>query len=44
MLVGVLVDRFSYVPAFVLAATAPIVATFCVLFLIPRRAAELVEV
>jgi MFS transporter, ACS family, hexuronate transporter len=36
LLVGVLVDRFSYFPAFLLAATAPILATFSVLFLIPR--------
>lgn len=36
MLVGTLVDRFSYFPAFVLAATAPILATIAVVFLIPR--------
>lgn len=34
LLVGVLVDRFSYFPAFVLAATAPILATVAVVFLI----------
>ena len=34
LLVGLLVDRFSYVPAFVLAATAPILATIAVVFLI----------
>lgn len=44
LLVGVLVDRFSYVPAFVMAATAPILATLCILFLIPRRTEALVEV
>jgi ACS family hexuronate transporter-like MFS transporter len=44
MLVGVLVDRFSYLPAFVLAATAPLLATLCVLFLIPQQAMETVEV
>jgi MFS transporter, ACS family, hexuronate transporter len=36
LLVGVLVDRFSYFPAFLLAATAPILATLSILFLIPR--------
>jgi MFS transporter, ACS family, hexuronate transporter len=36
LLVGVVVDRFSYFPAFVLAATAPILATLSVLLLIPR--------
>jgi ACS family hexuronate transporter-like MFS transporter len=35
LLVGTLVDHFSYVPAFVLAATVPIVATLCVVYLIP---------
>lgn len=35
LLVGTLVDHFSYLPAFVLAATVPIVATICVVFLIP---------
>lgn len=34
LLVGALVDRFSYVPAFVLAATAPILATLSVVWLI----------
>ena len=34
LLVGVLVDRFSYFPAFALAATAPILATVAVVFLI----------
>ncbi len=32
--VGVLVDHFSYLPAFVLAATAPLLATVSVVFLI----------
>ncbi len=32
--VGALVDRFSYFPAFVVAATAPILATLAVVFLI----------
>ena len=36
LLVGKLVDKFSYFPAFVLAATAPVAATLCILFLIPR--------
>jgi MFS transporter, ACS family, hexuronate transporter len=36
MLVGTLVDHFSYFPAFVLAATAPLAATAAVVFLIPR--------
>jgi MFS transporter, ACS family, hexuronate transporter len=36
LLVGSLVDRFSYFPAFVLAATVPIAATLCIVFLIPR--------
>ncbi|HEY7307027.1 MAG TPA: MFS transporter [Bryobacteraceae bacterium] len=35
LLVGTLVDHFSYFPAFVLAATVPIVATLCVVYLIP---------
>lgn len=34
LLVGVLVDKFSYFPAFALAATAPLLATLAVLFLI----------
>lgn len=36
LLVGVLVDRFSYFPAFAAAATAPLLATISVLVLIPR--------
>ncbi|HEX7362036.1 MAG TPA: MFS transporter [Bryobacteraceae bacterium] len=36
LLVGTLVDRFSYVPAFMLAATVPVLATLAVVFLIPR--------
>jgi ACS family hexuronate transporter-like MFS transporter len=39
LLVGFLVDHFSYLPAFVLAATAPLLATVSVVFLI-RRSAE----
>ena len=35
LLVGTLVDHFSYLPAFILAATVPIVATLCVVYLIP---------
>lgn len=35
LLVGTLVDHFSYFPAFVLAATAPILATLSIVFLIP---------
>jgi len=38
LLVGTLVDHFSYFPAFVLAATAPILATLTVVFLITRTA------
>jgi ACS family hexuronate transporter-like MFS transporter len=34
LLVGTLVDHFSYFPAFVVAATAPILATLSVVFLI----------
>ena len=34
LLVGTLVDHFSYFPAFVLAATAPVLATLSILFLI----------
>jgi MFS transporter, ACS family, hexuronate transporter len=37
LLVGTLVDRFSYLPAFVLAATAPVLATVSVLLLIRAR-------
>jgi ACS family hexuronate transporter-like MFS transporter len=37
LLVGTLVDRFSYFPAFVLAATAPVLATLSIVFLIPRE-------
>lgn len=38
LLVGFLVDHFSYLPAFVLAATAPLLATVSVVFLIRRSA------
>jgi ACS family hexuronate transporter-like MFS transporter len=37
LLVGTLVDRLSYVPAFVLAGTVPIIATCTVVFLVPRE-------
>ena len=37
LLVGTLVDRFSYVPAFILAATAPLLATVSILILIRQR-------
>ncbi|MBV9300809.1 MAG: MFS transporter [Acidobacteriaceae bacterium] len=40
LLVGTLVDRFSYLPAFVLAATAPILATVSVIVLIRRPAVQ----
>lgn len=40
LLVGTLVDRFSYLPAFVLAATAPILATLSAVFLIGKRVSE----
>jgi ACS family hexuronate transporter-like MFS transporter len=33
--VGTLVDHFSYLPAFALAATVPIIATLAVMVLIP---------
>jgi MFS transporter, ACS family, aldohexuronate transporter len=36
LLVGTLVDRFSYVPAFMVAGTAPILATLAVVLLLPR--------
>jgi MFS transporter, ACS family, hexuronate transporter len=36
--VGTLVDHFSYFPAFVVAATAPVLATFSVVFLIRTTA------
>jgi MFS transporter, ACS family, hexuronate transporter len=36
LLVGTLVDHFSYVPAFVVAATAPVLATLSIVFLIRR--------
>ncbi len=39
--VGLLVDRFSYVPAFVVAALAPVLATISVLLLIPKAPAAL---
>ena len=35
LLIGWLVDRFSYFPAFAIAALAPLLATACVVFLIP---------
>jgi ACS family hexuronate transporter-like MFS transporter len=35
LLIGALVDRFSYVPAFLVAGTMPLLATVSVLFLIP---------
>jgi ACS family hexuronate transporter-like MFS transporter len=37
LLVGTLVDHFSYLPAFVLAATAPVIATLSVVFLIKGK-------
>ncbi len=39
LVVGTLVDRFSYVPAFMVAGTAPILATLAVIFLLPRAGA-----
>jgi ACS family hexuronate transporter-like MFS transporter len=39
LLVGALVDRFSYLPAFMLAATAPIAATLIVVFFIRKPVA-----
>ncbi len=41
LLVGVLVDRFSYFPAFALAATLPILATLAIVFLIPSQHDEM---
>lgn len=43
LLVGTLVDRFSYVPAFIVAATAPVVATLSVVFLIRREGKPAVD-
>ncbi|MGI8745399.1 MAG: MFS transporter [Bryobacteraceae bacterium] len=40
LLVGWIVDRFSYVPAFVILAIAPVVATICVLLLIRQPASQ----
>ena len=40
LLVGTLVDHFSYTPAFVVAATAPLLATVVIVFLIRNRAAD----
>jgi ACS family hexuronate transporter-like MFS transporter len=40
LLVGTLVDHFSYFPAFVAAATAPLLATVSVVFLIQRSQEE----
>ena len=37
LLVGTLVDHFSYFPAFVLAAMAPILATCSILRLLPSK-------
>jgi ACS family hexuronate transporter-like MFS transporter len=37
VLVGTLVDHFSYFPAFVLAALAPILATWSILRLLPSK-------
>lgn len=37
LLVGTLVDHFSYIPAFMLAATIPVLATLAVVFLIPHK-------
>ena len=44
LLVGMLVDRFSYFPAFVLAATVPILATLAIVFLIPRTEKQLTNI
>jgi MFS transporter, ACS family, hexuronate transporter len=41
LLVGTLVDHFSYFPAFVLAATAPLLATVAVIFLVRAPVGEL---
>ncbi len=38
LLIGWLVDHFSYHPAFAIAALAPLLATACVVFLIPSSA------
>jgi ACS family hexuronate transporter-like MFS transporter len=42
LLVGTLVDHFSYFPAFVVAATAPLLATVSVVFLIGRARTEII--
>jgi ACS family hexuronate transporter-like MFS transporter len=43
LLVGWLVDKFSYYPAFVLAATVPMVATISVILLIRPLQAEVIK-
>ena len=37
LLIGTLVDRFSYLPAFIVAATMPLLATAVVLLLVHGR-------
>lgn len=43
LLVGTLVDKFSYVPAFVAAGTAPVLATVAVLLLIRRPQGQQID-
>ncbi len=40
LLIGALVDKFSYLPAFVVAGTMPLAATAAILLLIPKGASE----
>jgi ACS family hexuronate transporter-like MFS transporter len=43
-MVGLLVDRFSYAPAFVVAGMMPLLATLCVVFLIRPPTSDQVQV
>jgi MFS transporter, ACS family, hexuronate transporter len=42
-IVGILVDRFSYKPAFLVAGLLPVVATVCVVLLIRTRHSSMQE-
>jgi MFS transporter, ACS family, hexuronate transporter len=44
LLVGFLVDHFSYIPAFAIAATLPILATLTVVLMIPQERKSYAEV
>jgi ACS family hexuronate transporter-like MFS transporter len=43
LLIGALVDRFSYLPAFIVAGTMPLLATLSILFLIGNRVKDEAE-